>query len=188
MKEINQLFISDENQHEARIRAQKLPSLEVSQIDLQWIQVLSEGWATPLYGFMREKEYLQCLFFGSLINENVHNQSIPIVLPVSDEDNNRLQHEKSITLTYNNNIIAILDDIELYEHRKEERCARIFGTTNTGHPTIKLIMESGDWLVGGDLKVFQRITWNDGLDEYRLTPTEIRKKLKQMRVSRSFNH
>ena len=37
------------------------------QIDLQWMQVLSEGWATPLSGFMREKEYLQCLHFGCLM-------------------------------------------------------------------------------------------------------------------------
>jgi 3'-phosphoadenosine 5'-phosphosulfate synthase len=37
------------------------------QLDLQWIQVLSEGWATPLTGFMRETEYLQCLHFGCLM-------------------------------------------------------------------------------------------------------------------------
>ena len=29
-------------------------------------------------------------------------------------------------------------DIEFYEHRKEERCARQFGTTNPGHPYIKV--------------------------------------------------
>jgi len=37
-----------------------------------------------------------------------------------------------------------------------------------------MILESGDWLAGGDLEVFERIRWNDGLDEYRLTPNEIR--------------
>ena len=34
---------------------------------------------------------------------------------------------------------------------------------------------SGDWLVGGDLEVFERIRWNDGLDKYRLTPNELRR-------------
>lgn len=38
------------------------------QLDLQWVQVLSEGWATPLTGFMREAEYLQVLHFGTLLN------------------------------------------------------------------------------------------------------------------------
>ena len=28
-------------------------------------------------------------------------------------------------------------------------------------------MESGDWLVGGEIEVLGRITWNDGLDQYR---------------------
>jgi 3'-phosphoadenosine 5'-phosphosulfate synthase len=45
---------------------------------------------------------------------------------------------------------------------------------------MKMILESGEWLVGGDLEVFSRILWNDGLDDYRLTPNEIRKKAKTM--------
>ena len=40
----------------------------VLQLDLQWVQVLSEGWATPLKGFMREKEYLQVIHFGTLLD------------------------------------------------------------------------------------------------------------------------
>lgn len=39
-----------------------------SQLDLQWVQVLAEGWATPLNGFMREREYLQCQHFGLLLD------------------------------------------------------------------------------------------------------------------------
>ncbi len=30
--------------------------------------------------------------------------------------------------------------------------------------------------MGGDLEVLERILWNDGLDEYRLTPAELRRK------------
>lgn len=37
-----------------------------------------------------------------------------------------------------------------------------------------MVSSSGDWLVGGDLEVFERIRWNDGLDKYRLTPNELR--------------
>ena len=28
-------------------------------------------------------------------------------------------------------------------------------------------MESGDWLVGGEVEVLGRIAWDDGLDQYR---------------------
>jgi hypothetical protein len=43
-----------------------------------------------------------------------------------------------------------------------------------------MVMESGDWLVGGDLQVLDKISWNDGLDQYRLTPTELKHKFKEM--------
>ena len=38
-----------------------------------------------------------------------------------------------------------------------------------------MVLESGAWLVGGDLEdVLGRVRWEDGLDQYRLTPTELR--------------
>lgn len=46
-------------------------------------------------------------------------------------------------------------------------------------------MEQGDWLVGGDLQVLDRIYWNDGLDQYRLTPTELKQKFKEMNAGES---
>jgi hypothetical protein len=62
-----------------------LPSLVM--IPLLWsflymLQVLGEGWAHPLTGFMGEKEYLQCQHFNCLLDRGTVNQSIPIVLPV----------------------------------------------------------------------------------------------------------
>lgn len=66
------------------------------------------------------------------------NQSIPIVLPVDAADKERLERENAIALRYEGKPVAILRDPEFYPHRKEERCARQFGTTNTGHPYIKV--------------------------------------------------
>jgi hypothetical protein len=45
-----------------------------------------------------------------------------------------------------------------------------------------MIYEGGDWLCGGDLEVLERIYWNDGLDEYRLTPLELRAKFRKLNV------
>ena len=57
---------------------------------------------------------------------------------------------------------------------------------NDGHPYIKMINDSGDWLVGGDVEVLGRIVWNDGLDQYRLTPNELRQKFREMRADAVF--
>ena len=44
----------------------------------------------------------------------------------------------------------------------------------------KIMNETGDWLVGGELEVLDRIKWDDGLDEYRLTPNELRARFRSM--------
>ena len=99
---------------------------------------------------MRETEFLQCQHFNCLLSDGVTNQSIPIVLPVSTKDKERLDGHTSFTLKFRGRAMAILRTREFYEHRKEERCARQFGTTHREHPYIKMIHESGDWLVGGN--------------------------------------
>lgn len=49
-----------------------------------------------------------------------------------------------------------------------------------------MVLESGDYLVGGDLEVIERIKWNDDLDQYRLTPNELRKKFKELNADAIF--
>jgi len=184
--QVKELFVPQSKLPAALEEAEKLPELEITKLDTQWLQVLSEGWATPLTGFMREREYLQCQHFGCLLDSGVTNQSIPIVLPVKTEDKERLEAAEAIVLKYNGKKLAIVRTPEFYEHRKEERCSRQFGTSNTGHPYIKMIYDSGDWLCGGDLDVLERIRWEDGLDDYRLTPAELRKEFRKKNADAVF--
>jgi 3'-phosphoadenosine 5'-phosphosulfate synthase len=68
----------------------------------------------------------------------ITNQSIPIVLPVEKADKERLDGCAAFALCYEDKRIAILRNPEFYEHRKEERCCRQFGTSNQGHPYVKV--------------------------------------------------
>lgn len=183
---VKELFVPKDELEAVKEEAGKLPSLNITKLDLQWVQVLSEGWASPLRGFMREKEYLQSQHFNCLVDGSVINQSVPIVLPVHTEDKERLAGQDAFVLCYEGQNVAILRQPEFYNHNKEERCCRQFGTSNKGHPYIKMIYESGDWLVGGDLEVIERICWNDGLDEYRLTPKELRERFKKLKADAVF--
>ncbi|XP_065909974.1 bifunctional 3'-phosphoadenosine 5'-phosphosulfate synthase-like [Dysidea avara] len=179
-QQVIELFVPADKLAASRSDAEALPAIAINKLDMQWVQVLSEGWATPLKGFMREREYLQTLHFNTSLDNGIISQSVPIVLPVSNQDKEALTGSAAIALIYNGKRVAVLRDPEFFPHRKEERCCRQFGTCNQGHPYIKMVYESGDWLVGGDLEVFDRITWNDGLDQYRKTPNELRKTFKQM--------
>lgn len=42
-----------------------LPKVPLRALDLQWLQVIGEGWAAPLKGFMREGVLLQTLHFNA---------------------------------------------------------------------------------------------------------------------------
>lgn len=211
---VQQLFVAEEAKAKLALRAQSFPKIELTRIDLEWLQVLAEGWATPLSGFMRERQYLQCLHHGQLFDLQRNctvpgsskdedrnnsrlltepiNQSIPIVLPISDEHKSMISKGVGtdlaceIALCYNGKTVAVLSDPEVYEHRKEERVARQFGIVDQRHPTIKQIMESGNWLLGGDIQVLDRIEYGDGLDEYRLTPLELRARFAQAKCDAVF--
>lgn len=56
---VTELFVSQEKLADMRMEIETLESIQVNEIDVQWIQILAEGWAHPLKGFMRENQYLQ---------------------------------------------------------------------------------------------------------------------------------
>lgn len=66
---IRELFVPHSRLAATKAEAETLQSVEISKLDVQWVQVLAEGWAAPLAGFMREHQYLQVRlsFFFSTI-------------------------------------------------------------------------------------------------------------------------
>eukprot|EP00171_Calliarthron_tuberculosum_P008758 IDg8758t1 len=61
-----ELFVPEIERAARKSEAASMPSVPLTDIDMQWLHVLAEGWAAPLRGFMREKEYLQALHFNAL--------------------------------------------------------------------------------------------------------------------------
>eukprot|EP00268_Persea_americana_P068433 TRINITY_DN9531_c0_g1_i1.p1 TRINITY_DN9531_c0_g1~~TRINITY_DN9531_c0_g1_i1.p1 ORF type:complete len:518 (-),score=97.94 TRINITY_DN9531_c0_g1_i1:418-1884(-) len=173
-----------------RAEAEALPKLRVGQIDLEWVHVISEGWASPLRGFMREDEYLQCLHFNSmrLGDGTFVNMSLPIVLAIGDKDKEKIGTSSDVSLVGpQGDLVAILRRVQIYKHNKEERIARTWGTTAPGLPYVEeVITPAGNWLIGGDLEVIQPIKYNDGLDHYRLSPRELRKEFDKRQADAVF--
>lgn len=101
--------------------------------------------------------------FNSLL-ESI-NQSVPIVLSINDfqkqdfstfaKIDSGLKKEiiPLVNLFYNNQLIATLKNAEIYPHRKRERIHRQFGFYDVRHPSINLINQCGDWLIGGDIEI-----------------------------------
>lgn len=81
-------------------------------------------------------------YMRSFPEGGVINLSVPIVLTATQEDKERLDGCTAIALVYDGRRVAILRNPEFYEHRKEERCARQWGTTCKEHPYIKVVLDS----------------------------------------------
>ncbi|KAJ6681057.1 BIFUNCTIONAL 3'-PHOSPHOADENOSINE 5'-PHOSPHOSULFATE SYNTHASE [Salix koriyanagi] len=172
------------------LEAESLPKVRLAKIDVEWVHVISEGWASPLKGFMRENEYLQSLHFNSLRMQNgtVVNMSLPIVLAIDDETKKNIGSSKDVGLVGpDGDLLAILRSVEIYKHNKEERIARTWGTTAPGLPYVEeFITPAGNWLIGGDLEVLKTIKYNDGLDHYRLSPRQLREEFDRRQADAVF--
>ncbi|CAA2999181.1 ATP sulfurylase 2 [Olea europaea subsp. europaea] len=184
-------LVVPEIQRAAKISdAETMPKVRLTKIDLEWVHVISEGWASPLKGFMREDEYLQSLHFNCLRMKDgsVVNMSLPIVLAIDDEVKERIGVSNNVALIGpNDDLVGILRSIEIYKHNKEERIARTWGTTAPGLPYVEeVITPAGNWLIGGDLEVLQPIKYNDGLDHYRLSPQQLRKEFDKRQADAVF--
>ena len=60
------------------------------------------------------------------------------MLPVPTAEKERLEGSQAIALSYEGRVVAVLRNPSFYEHRKEERCSRQFGTSNPGHPYVQV--------------------------------------------------
>merc|ERR1719281_1883160 len=82
--------------------AASLEILPLTEEELQWLDVISNGWASPLKGFMTEKQLLQTLHFSHLIMEDgtMSPMPVPVLKTCTTADKERLEGKSEIALTY----------------------------------------------------------------------------------------
>ncbi|KAG4914760.1 hypothetical protein JHK87_052317 [Glycine soja] len=172
------LMVSEGERGAKITEAESLPKVQLTRIDLEWVHVVGEGWASPLRGFMREDEYLQSLHFNSLRvkDGSLVNMSLPIVLAIDDETKEGIGSSSHVGLLGpHGDCVAIL------------RRFVGLGTTAPGLPYVEeVITPAGNWLIGGDLEVLKPIKYNDGLDNYRLSPKQLREEFDKRQADAVF--
>jgi len=196
------LHVPPEQREAKKMEAETLPKVMITDIDLNWLQTIGEGWASPLTGFMREGTLLETLHFNSILTDpfnltgNVdrltsktdfdnfpefpprNRVSMPIPITLSCTDYTKIAIETSgksavALVTPMGQTVAILRNPEVYENRKEEIVTRMYGVIDMDHPYISHIYKGGDYLIGGEVELLDRIRYNDGLDQWRKTATEL---------------
>ena len=96
---------------------------------------------------------------------------LPVVLPITDFTRRAIGKAKAVTLRNSaGQPLAILRNPETYELRVRELILRTWGVVDDAHPYIKELLAPGkDFALGGEVELLGRITYNDGLDAFRLT-------------------
>ena len=163
--------------------AEELESIEIDDERIQLLHCLADGWAGKLNCFMNELELLESLHYKTVTSRDGQRflHSVPITCPVSTEVKEKLAGQTRVALRHHTTkeVLAVIEKPDFYSNRKEEISARLFGTQSKLHPKVELIYSEGDWLLTGDsLKVTSKILYNDGLDEYRLSPSQVQEQAK----------
>lgn len=114
------LVVPESERGKKKSEAEAMPKVRLTKVDIEWVHVISEGWASPLRGFMRESEYLQSLHFNCLRMKDgsVANMSLPIVLAIDNETKERIGSSPNVGLVGpDGDLVGILRRLVVFSTR-----------------------------------------------------------------------
>jgi sulfate adenylyltransferase len=141
-------------------------------------EMIANGGFSPVRGFMDKKTVDSVLNHMQLLDGTLW--SIPIVLPVSKEEAEDIVLGEQVALfDKNDRLIAILRVSEIFLLDKDKFCQEVFKTTEKEHPGVRLVKNSGDVYIAGEIRLINR-PLREGIDKkYYLDPEETRELIKQ---------
>lgn len=156
-------------------RADRLPSVRLSNRAVCDLELLATGGFSPLDGFMGREDHDRVV--SDMRLSDGHLFPIPITLPV---DANEVRLDSDIALRDSkNDLLAIMTVEEAYEWDRQEVALRVFGTTDERHPMVAEMDQWGPVNISGKLRVIGLPRHFDFRD-LRLTPAQCRDRLQKM--------
>jgi 3'-phosphoadenosine 5'-phosphosulfate synthase len=161
-----------------------LPVLDIDRHQVEYLQTIGDGWAAPLTRFMNELELLEVINMKTITDSTgkKHLMSVPITQSVTAEQKAALEGKAKVAIKCSaigsDEVLAVINAPVFFDNRKEEICARTFGCMSEEHPKAATIFAQGEFLISGEsMRFVKRPAFNDGNDQYRLTPSEIKAKI-----------
>jgi len=135
-------------------------------------EMIGCGAMSPLDGFMGEADYNSVCERITLANGAVW--PIPITLAVPDDVASRISTGDRVGLNDDKGrLLGYLTVREKFKQDKKKQARQAFGTEDLAHPGVKIIMESGDYCLGGPIEVVT-LRHEPMFAEHRLTPAQTR--------------
>ena len=152
-----------------------LPKIQIDEQTLINLSLLKLGILSPVDSFQNYEEAIEISNEGRITNGLVW--SIPILLPVTDQESYNLREGDEITLNFSGRIAAVMRIEEKFSLDIYEYCNRIFGTTNLDHPGVKRTIQKGNNFVSGRIKGIN--IYNTHFSSHQPDPNKLRELFNQ---------
>ena len=134
------------------------------------LENIAIGTFSPLEGYMIQQEVDSVLDTGRLTNDLAW--TIPITFAVDKEQANLLEKGNQFALSYQGEVVALLNLEDKFIPDKKHWVKAVFNTTDEKHPGVKRIYKRKEVLLGGTINLLKRP--KVPFPENRLTPKETR--------------
>jgi sulfate adenylyltransferase len=158
-----------------RLRAADMPRVAVSSRERGDILMLGIGGFTPLEGFMGEADWRGACDRMQLASGLFW--PIPITLSVSEVFAAGIPAGGEIALADpdDGHLLATMRVVERYRIDKSHECVRVFRTTDSAHPGVKMVMQQPPVNLAGPIKVLSQGGFPQAYGDLYMTPSQTRK-------------
>ena len=149
-----------------------LPSIRVTDADLSTIYRIADGALSPLTGPMKKAAFDLSLDEKVILSEGGrYAWTIPISLPLTDAEAGTLSAGGACAvMTEAGNIVAIIEDLEVFDWDKPKYLQCVYGTERVDHPGGRIVdNDDRGKLIGGTLRALPQPR-NSAYGEFMLSP------------------
>jgi sulfate adenylyltransferase len=167
------LVVAEDQAEALKNESGGFPSITLNQRQLCDLELLMCGGLSPLRGFMGQDAYDSVIDKLRLPDGNLW--SIPIILDIPAAQAEKLEPGQRLALRDDEGfMLAVLHVEDMWQPDKQREAREIYGTTSTGHPGVRYLMEQvHDTYIGGEVTGVQLPIHND-FETLRDTPEELR--------------
>jgi sulfate adenylyltransferase len=158
-----------------RTEAAGLPRIQAhARRVLSDLELMAVGAVSPNRGFMTEADYTSVV--SNMRLTNGLPWSLPINLPVSDEEAASLQPGARAAIFYEERPVAVIDVEDIYPFDAKKEAEATYGTTDDAHPGVAYLLSIPGTYVGGEVTVLENVFAHE-FEDYRLSPLQLREKI-----------
>jgi sulfate adenylyltransferase len=167
------LIVPLEAQAELRARANRLPSLQLSERAVYDLELLATGGFSPLDRFMSRSDFERVV--GEMRLASGQLFPIPVTLPADRTSGVRLDQPVALR-DARNELLGIMTIDEVYEWDRSATAQQVLGTRDVRHPLVAEMQRWGDINLSGPVQILALPPRHDFRD-LRLPPAETRARL-----------